>query len=388
MAYYRDFAIAHFALAFGRLFPRLHVPPCDLSNKTAIITGANSGIGFEIALSLAQRGATVYLACRNGLKASSAVSQITAQVPSSTGRVQALSLDTSSLSSVRTFAQEWISRPEREIHLLFHNAGTCSSSDEAFTPDGFPPIYAANFLGSFLLTHLLEAHLAPAARIILTTSTAQYIGSFSPAFSLTTVQHRFEPGFHFPASSSSSSSSSAALPPTTTTTTTTTTTPAPSPEALYTNTKTMQTAFATLLQRRFDLEPRSGSQRRRLVHAFTPGFTQTSIFEKMAPRSAALDPICWVLKAMTGLATEVGQGAATGVWLATVGEGEGGWQDKGGAGEGRWEGKGVGGEGKGVVGGGYWDRMTRRVAKVEVMDPETVERFWVRWEADAGVVWR
>ncbi|KAL8793910.1 MAG: hypothetical protein Q9195_003529 [Heterodermia aff. obscurata] len=347
ITYYRDFVIGNFSLVFGRLFPTLRVPPCDLSNKTAIITGANSGIGFEIALELAKRGATVYLACRNALKADQAVSRITSQVPSSVDLVKALSLDTSSLSSVRAFAQEWTSRPNKEIDLLFHNAGTGSSSDQAFTADGFPPIYATNFLGSFLLTHLLEPHLVPTARIILTTSTGQFIGSFSPTFSLSTVQNSLEPGFHFPAVPSPNTNH----------------TFVPRDEASYVNSKSMQTAFATLLQRRFDHE----SGNRRTVHAFTPGFTLTPIFEKVEPRSAGLDPIWSILKATTVLATEASQGAATGVWLATTGD------------------AGVVGKGKA---GGYWDRMTRRVAKTEIMDPETVERFWVRWEADAGVEWR
>ena len=125
LAFYRDLAWSFVVLVLGRLFPRLHVPHTDLSNKVAVITGGNSGIGFAIALELAKQGATVYLACRNTSKAETAVSRITSEVPTSERRVKALSLDTSSLSSVRTFAQKWAGRDDgsKEINFLFHNAG-------------------------------------------------------------------------------------------------------------------------------------------------------------------------------------------------------------------------------------------------------------------------
>ena len=69
----------------------------------------------------------------------------------------------------------------------------------------------------------------------------------------------------------------------------------------------------------------------------------------------------------TVLAVDVSQGAATGVWLACTND------------------EAVGGQG---MGGGYWYRMTRRLSNIDMMTKETVERFWVRWEADAGVQWR
>ena len=67
------------------------------------------------------------------------------------------------------------------------------------------------------------------------------------------------------------------------------------------------------------------------------------------------------------LATDVSQGAATGVWLATT-------RDKVIAGVG--------------IDGGYWESMTRRATMVDLMGTEMLERFWIRWEADAGISWR
>lgn len=350
--FYRDLALSQLNLVVGRLYPNLQVPDTDLSGKTAIITGGNSGIGLQIALELAKRGANVYLACRNSSKAEDAVAEIASQVPSASGRVKPLSLDTSSFSSVRAFAQGWSSHDDdsKTIDLFYHNAGTGSApAGQEFTTDGFPFIYATNFLGSFLMTYLLEENLASDARIILTTSTGQYSGTFLPNFILGRTEKRTEPGFHVPPSAVTPGKETAGA-------------------SYYVNAKTMQVAFARLLHERFERKANEvGANNRRLVHTFTPGFTMTPIFGKVTVRSMLEDPIWWVLQVTTVLATHVGQGAATGVWLGTT-------QDED-----------VVGDGKGS---GYWDRMTRMVSKVDIMDRKTIERLWIRWEADAGIEWR
>lgn len=210
-------------------------------------------------------------------------------------------------------------------------------------------MYTTNFLGSFLLTSLLENYLSPQARIIMTSSTGQYSGVFVPYFALERTQNRVEGGFHAPPSAVLAGKETAGA-------------------AFYVNTKAMQVAFAKLLQERFDRQAKLiGAKDRKLVHSFTPGFTMTPIIGKVAVRSLLEDPIWWVLQATTVLATHVGQGAATAVWLATT-------QDED-----------VVAEGKGGV---FWDRMTRMVSKVDIIDWETLERMWVRWEADAAVEWR
>ena len=206
------------------------------------------------------------------------------------------------------------------------------------------------FLGAFLLTNLLEQYLAPDARVIFTTSSGQYQGDFLPTFSLSSVKNELEPGYHFP---------NIQIVPD----------KVISDALHYMNTKTKQVALAKLLQQRFDRQAReSGRSARRLAHAFTPGFTATEIFGKVTVRSVAEDPVWAVLKATNAtLATDVAEGAATGLWLATT-------------------------EDEGVVGmengGRYWERMVRRVSKVDVMEMEVVERLWIRWERDAGIEWR
>ena len=343
---FRDLALAIIAMFFGRLFPTLKIPPANLTGKVAIVTGSNSGIGLEIALGLARQGSTVYLACRSISKAEQAVSQIISQVPASKGRVKSLILDTSSLDSVRAFASNWKTL-DTNIDLLFHNAGLGSApAERPLSIDGFAIVYATNFLGSFLLTYLLEPHLSPDARIILTSSLGHYTSEFSTNFSLNSVKNEAEPGFHMIASLK----------------------PHPGGTAYY-QTKAMQVAFARLVQDHFDRQAAdANTKRRRTAHAFNPGFVNTTFLDNIAKPSFSADPVFWFLdNSIAILGVSPGQGAATGVWLACS-------NDDAVVGQGR--------------GGGYWDRMSRRVSTVDMMRKHHVERFWVRWEADAGIEWR
>ncbi len=348
--FFRDFILSIVVLCCGRLFAILEPPPVDLTGTVAVITGGNSGIGLQVALELARRGTTVYLACRSASKAEEAVSQLIAKVPASNGRVKSLLLDTSSFTSVRNFAKTWESL-DTKIDLLFHNAGIAHTPPgQDFSTDSFPMFYATNFLGSFLLTYLLEPHLSADARIILTSSTGHYVATFPSNFSLSSIKGKSEPGYHIPTAAVKVGR-------------------APPDAALYCQTKAMQVAFAKLLQDRFDRKAaQTGMKSRRVAHAFSPSFTLTPIFSKSPSKRFFEDPMFWALRLTnTTLAVDVSQGAATGVWLACTSD------------------EAVIGEG---MGGRYWDWMTRRVSKVDMMSKEMVERFWVRWEADAGVEWR
>lgn len=348
--YFRDLALAMAALVLGRLFPTLKSPQVNLNGKVAIVTGGNSGIGLETAQQLARQGCTVFIACRNISKAEAAVSQIISQVPASEGRLRSLVLDTSTLYSVRSFSSHWNALNIR-IDLLIHNAGISAvPAGQDFSVDGFPIIYATNILGSFLHTCLLEPYLSSDARIILTSSTAQYSCDYTSNFSLGRIVERLEAGFHLPAAAVKSGK---AVPD----------------SAAYGQTKGMQVAFAKLLQRHFDRKAaETGLQSRRVVHAFSPGLTFTPIFGKIQENGFFDDPVFWLMRMTnTMVAIDVSQGAATGMYLACSDD------------------EGVVGKG---AGGAYWDRMTRRISKIDMMSKDTVERLWVRWEADAGVEWR
>ena len=347
--FFRDLFLGMINLALGRLFPALHVAFKDLTGKIAVITGANSGIGFQIALDLSKQGATVYLACRSQSKAEQAIFEIVKQVPDSDSRLRSLVLDTSSLVSVRD-AIETLKRDVPIIDILVHNAGigTGPTTEVGFTQERLPVVYATNFLGSFLMTHLLEPHLADDAHIVLTTSTGQYAGRFSSDFALGPVYGRVEKGFHCPPASPNTLNRDSSL---------------------YSNTKSMQCCFAKLLR---DLWERNavaqGMINKRCVNSFTPSFTFTPIFEKIAKRPFTEDPSFWLLRmTATWIGTHVSQGAATGVWLSTTDD------------------KVVMSRGNG---GGYWERMSRRVSTADMIPKEKLERLWVRWEKDAGIEWR
>ena len=138
----------------------------DQTGKTAVVTGANSGLGLVTARELARAGATVVMACRNVQKGDAAAAEIGAEVPEA--RLQVAELDLSSLTSVRSFA----GAPEvGEVALLINNAGIMMTPQEK-TADGFELQFGTNHLGHFALTGLLLERLgrAPDARVVTVSS--------------------------------------------------------------------------------------------------------------------------------------------------------------------------------------------------------------------------
>lgn len=136
----------------------------DQRGKTAIVTGASSGIGFQAAFRLAGLGAAVVLACRNQAKGELAAGRISAAHPQATIRL--IQLDLSSLSSVHEAAKEVVSN-YRGIDLLINNAGVMWAPYE-LTEDGFELHLGSNHLGHFALTGLLLDKLlaAPSSRVV------------------------------------------------------------------------------------------------------------------------------------------------------------------------------------------------------------------------------
>ncbi|XP_049781160.1 retinol dehydrogenase 13-like isoform X1 [Schistocerca cancellata] len=150
-----------------------------LDNKTAIITGANTGIGKETALDLARRGATVVLACRDEQKAETAAEDLRKRLQSceGAGQVHVQRLDLASLTSVRACARRLLEQHPK-IHLLINNAGIMACP-HAVTEDGFEMQLGVNHLGHFLLTCLLLPRLRASApaRIVNVSSLAHLGGS-------------------------------------------------------------------------------------------------------------------------------------------------------------------------------------------------------------------
>ncbi|XP_055971308.1 retinol dehydrogenase 13-like [Sorex fumeus] len=143
----------------------LHLCPTDLTGKTAVVTGANSGIGKAVAQELALRGACVILACRNPESGRRAQMEIQAATKGK-GRLLLGDVDLSSMASVRSFAS-WLQREHPEIHLLVNNAAVCGLPT-ILTPEGFDVTFATNYIGPFLLTNLLQGLLQQAgtARVV------------------------------------------------------------------------------------------------------------------------------------------------------------------------------------------------------------------------------
>ena len=138
--------------------------------RVAVVTGANSGIGFEVARALASRGAKVVLACRNEQRATEARAEIVRRQPSAD--VELLRLDLADLSQIAEAATEATER-FGSIDVCVNNAGLITRS-RSETVDGFETTFAVNHLGHFAWTaHLLPALLAaPASRVVTVSSLA------------------------------------------------------------------------------------------------------------------------------------------------------------------------------------------------------------------------
>ncbi len=133
----------------------------DQSGRTAIVTGANSGLGYDTAAALAGKGAQVVLAVRNLDKGNEAVDRIKKSTPNAVVSVQ--ELDLSSLDSVRTAADELRAAHPR-IDLLINNAGVMYLPNRETTGDGFEMQFGTNHLGHFALTGLLLDNLLAVER--------------------------------------------------------------------------------------------------------------------------------------------------------------------------------------------------------------------------------
>jgi NAD(P)-dependent dehydrogenase (short-subunit alcohol dehydrogenase family) len=144
------------------------------TERLAVVTGANSGIGWHTALELARAGGEVILATRTQAKGHDAVDRIRREIPEASVRVELL--DLASLRSVRAFAAKV--NDEAKLDLLVNNAGVMSVPQRQVTEDGFELQFGTNFLGPFALTGLLMPVLqrAPSPRVTTISSGAASMG--------------------------------------------------------------------------------------------------------------------------------------------------------------------------------------------------------------------
>ena len=143
----------------------------DQTGRRAIVTGANSGLGWHVSTELARKGASVVLACRSEERGGDAVHRLREEVPDA--QVECRRLDLTSLDSVRAFAGS----VDEPVDILVNNAGVMATP-HLRTADGFELQLGTNHLGHFALTGLLMPRLldAPDPRVVTVSSGAHRMG--------------------------------------------------------------------------------------------------------------------------------------------------------------------------------------------------------------------
>ena len=141
--------------------------------KRALITGGNSGIGFETALELAKQGYEIVLPARSLEKAEGAKGRILKKAP--TAVIHTAMMDLASLKSIQSFGKWFGERfPKNSLDLLINNAGVMAVPQRELTVDGYERQFATNYLGPFLLTALLYPYMKQeiGSRIVVVSSSA------------------------------------------------------------------------------------------------------------------------------------------------------------------------------------------------------------------------
>jgi NAD(P)-dependent dehydrogenase (short-subunit alcohol dehydrogenase family) len=147
----------------------------DLHGLTALVTGANSGIGFFTALELGRAGARIVAACRDPARGAEAVARWSGVLPDGSFRIE--SLDLADLASIRALAARVYAEDER-IDILVNNAGVMAVPQREVTADGFERQFGTNHLGHFALTALLAPALrrSRAPRVVTVSSSVASVG--------------------------------------------------------------------------------------------------------------------------------------------------------------------------------------------------------------------
>ncbi|CAG9982618.1 unnamed protein product [Clonostachys byssicola] len=162
------------------------VPDAEFSGRWIIVSGANSGVGFEAAKQFARMGANLILACRDPpsrethpLAAVEECRSIATAAGHPKSTIEWWKVEMSEMSSVEAFAQRWLDTG-RPLDVLCNNAGMTSLARKKFTGDGFERVHQVNFLSHVLLTLRLLPSIARSdyARIICSTSCLHYLAPF------------------------------------------------------------------------------------------------------------------------------------------------------------------------------------------------------------------
>ena len=147
------------------------------AGKRILITGANSGIGYHAAFTLARKGAHVIFACRDRRKGEAALARLATEAPGA--NTELAILDLASLASVRDFAARQLEQG-LPLDVLINNAGVMAPPKRLQTADGFELQFGTNVLGHFALTGLLASRAPAGCRRILRSRPASSPSHRSP----------------------------------------------------------------------------------------------------------------------------------------------------------------------------------------------------------------
>ncbi|KAG9087324.1 Retinol dehydrogenase 12 [Ceratobasidium sp. UAMH 11750] len=317
------------------LYPRMRRPQVDLSGKMAIVTGANSGIGYEIALALAGMGARVVMACRNAERGEDARHAIVKETGNNALELELL--DCGSFSSVRSFLERWEQREDKTVDILMNNAG-CISGKMTKTVDGFEQTYQTNHLSHVLLTHTLlnRGHLSSHARIVSSSSFGFFVSS--PLNESTVdagdIMQKYSIGTQLPHHAMMEA---------------------------YCRTKAAQAVWTMVLQRRLSQEER---WKHVVVQSCHPGFILSPIWTQLEGHGSSQDKMAKFLNGwvnLSGISNK--EGAVVPVWVATADE-----------------------PAKPELRGMYWDRMAWKWVPAWSLETTRQEMLWKRWCEDAGAI--
>mmetsp|Transcript_4232 Transcript_4232/g.5498 ORF Transcript_4232/g.5498 Transcript_4232/m.5498 type:complete len:380 (+) Transcript_4232:123-1262(+) len=174
----------HYGIPWKYTYEELYSNCSQIKGQTALITGANSGVGYQTAKTLAKCGVHVTMACRNLTKCQNAAKKIVEQSKHDgvdINDISTMTVDTSSLKSVQKFSKEFLTQHEDHgsLDMLYLNAGYggyAHGEPLALSEDGIELVFATNYVGHHLMYRILEPLLLKSkmARVIQTASAASF----------------------------------------------------------------------------------------------------------------------------------------------------------------------------------------------------------------------
>ena len=163
----------------------------DQSGRTVLVTGGNSGLGYQTVLQLARKGAHVLLAARDRTRGQAALDQLTAEAPGS--HIELGELDLADLTSVERFSTELLARGQ-DLDVLVNNAGVMAIPHRETTAQGFERQFGTNHLGHFALTgRLLPALVKRPGSRVVTLSSNQHKRAKAINFDDLQAEHNYQP---------------------------------------------------------------------------------------------------------------------------------------------------------------------------------------------------